>query len=87
MLNMFKVDNNYTKTTSIDVVMATSPVKFAFFLKSSLLFNNFYCLFLLKKKTLPFNNLKSRSCTNAKISVLLFMLKRLYNCYYIICMK
>ena len=45
------------------------PMKFAIFFKSSLLFNSFYCLFLLLNKTLRLNNLKTRTATNAKISV------------------
>ena len=45
------------------------PLKFAIFLKSSLLFNSFYCLFLLVNKTLLLNKLKTRADMNAKISV------------------
>ena len=44
-------------------------MKFAIFLKSSLLFNSFY-FFLFINKILGLNNLKTRSVTNAKISVL-----------------
>ena len=51
------------------VIRRNEPVKFAIFLKSSLLFNSFYCLFLLLNKTLRLNNLKTRTATNAKISV------------------
>ena len=36
-------------------------------------------------KTLHLNNLKTRTAMNAKISVLLFVLKPSYICYYIIC--
>ena len=45
------------------------PVKFAIFLKSSLLFNSFYCLFLFVNKTLGVNNFKTWTDMNAKISV------------------
>ena len=45
-------------------------MKFAIFLKSSLLFNSFYCLFLFVNKTLRLNNFKTRADMNAKISVL-----------------
>ena len=45
------------------------PVKFAIFLKSSLLFNSFYCLLLLINKTLRLNTLKTRAAMNAKLSV------------------
>ena len=44
------------------------PVKFAIFLKSSLVFKSFYCLFLFINKTLLLNNLKTRAVMNAKIS-------------------
>ena len=44
-------------------------VKFAIFLKSSLLFNSFYCIFLFVNKTLRLNSFKSRTDMNAKISV------------------
>ena len=44
-------------------------MKFAIFLKSSLLFNSLYC-FLFINKTLRFNNLKTTRAVNAKISVL-----------------
>ena len=42
-------------------------VKLAIFLKSSLHFNSFYCLFI--NKNLRLNNLKTRTAMNAKISV------------------
>ena len=44
-------------------------MKFAIFLKSSLLFNSFYCLFLFINKTVWLNNLKTRIAMQAKISV------------------
>ena len=44
-------------------------MKFTIFLKSSLLFNSFYCLFCLSNKTLRLDNLKTRTAMNAKISV------------------
>ena len=42
---------------------------FAIFLKNSVLFNSFYCLFLFIIKNLRLNNLKTRIAVNAKISV------------------
>ena len=42
-------------------------MKFAILLKSSLLFNSFYCLFI--NKTLRLNNVKIRTAINAKNSV------------------
>ena len=42
---------------------------FAIFLKNSVLFNSFYCLFLFINKKLRLNNLKTRIAVNAKISV------------------
>ena len=42
--------------------------------------------FRLINKTLRINNLKTRTAMNAKILVLLFVLKRSYICYYIICL-
>ena len=43
-------------------------MKFTVFLKSSLLFNSFYC-FLFINKTSGLNNLKTRTAMNAKIVV------------------
>ena len=45
-------------------------MKFAVFLKSSLLFNYFLLSSLFINKTLRLNNLKTRTAINAKISVL-----------------
>ena len=59
-------------------------MKFAIFLKSGLLFNSFFCLFWISK-TLRLSYLKTWTVVNAKISVLC-VLKRLYSCYYVICM-
>ena len=42
---------------------------FAIFLKNSVLFSSFYCLFLFIIKNLRLNNLKTRIAVNAKISV------------------
>ena len=50
-------------------------MKFAIFLKSSLLFNSFYCLFLFVNKTLRLNNFKTRTDMNAKISVLIIFVE------------
>ena len=50
-------------------------MKFAIFLKRSLLFNSFYCLFLFINKTSRLNNLKTRAAMNAKISLFLFCVK------------
>ena len=43
-------------------------MKFAIFLKSSLLFNSFYRILFINK-TLWLNNLKTRTTVNTKISV------------------
>ena len=43
-------------------------MKFAIFLKSSLFFNNSYCLLFLSK-TLRLNKFKIRTAMNAKVSV------------------
>ena len=61
------------------------PVKFAIFLESSLPFNSFCCFFLFINKTLQLNNLIEQ-IWKRKFQCLLFMLKRSYICYYIICM-
>ena len=42
--------------------------------------------FLFINKTLRLNNLKTRTAMNAKISILFFVLKRSYICYYMVCM-
>ena len=44
-------------------------MKFAIFLKSSLLFNTFYCFFVFINKMLRLSNVKPRSAMNAKITV------------------
>ena len=44
-------------------------VKFAIFLKVSLLFNSFFLSFLFINKTLQLNKLKNRTAINGKISV------------------
>ena len=44
-------------------------MKFTIFLKRIVLFSSFYCLFLYINKTLRLNNFKTRTATNAKISV------------------
>ena len=44
-------------------------MKFTTFLKSSLLFNSFYCLFLFINKILRLSNLKPRAAVNAKSAV------------------
>ena len=49
------------------IIFSNLLVKFAIFLKSSPLFNSFYCFFFINK-TLGFNNLKIRTDMNAKIS-------------------
>ena len=51
-------------------------MKFTIFLKSSLLFNSFYCLFLFINKILSLNGLKTR--TAMKFQRLLSALKRSY---------
>ena len=51
------------------------PVKVAIFLKSSLLFTSFYCLFCLQNKALRINNLKTRTAMNLKISVLVISIE------------
>ena len=56
------------------------------FLKSSLLFNSFYCLLCLKTKVYG-SNIKTRTeLWMQKLLYLLFKMKRLYICYYIICL-
>ena len=56
------------------------------FLKSSLLFNSFYCLLCLKTKVYG-SNIKTRTeLWMQKLLYLLFTMKRLYICYYIICL-
>ena len=49
------------------IIFSSLLVKFAIFLKSSPLFNSFYCLLFINK-TLGFNNLKIKTDMNAKIS-------------------
>ena len=44
------------------------PLKFAIFLKSSLLFNSFHCVFLFINKIFWHNNFKTRTAINSKIS-------------------
>ena len=45
------------------------PVYFFIFFKGCLLFNRFHCIFCLQTITLWLNNLKTRTTSNAKISV------------------
>ena len=56
------------------IICSNLPVKFAIFLKSRLLFNNFYSL-LFTSKTLRLNNFKTRTAMNAKISVFVIYIK------------
>ena len=70
----------------MQLCISNLPVKFAIFLKSSLLFNSFYCLFLFINKTW-LNNLKTRIAVNAKISVfvicvevIIYLLYNLHDC-------
>ena len=56
------------------------------FLKSSLLFNSFYCLFCLQKKLYVLNNLKTRTVMNAKIWMFFICIETIIICYEIICM-
>ena len=60
-------------------------MKFAIFLKSSLLFNSFYCLFCLNK-TLRLNNLKIRTAMNAKIPVFVICVEVIIYLLLYICM-
>ena len=53
----------------------TLPMKFAIFLKSSLLFKQFLLSFLFINKTLQLNNLKTRTAMNGKISVFVICVK------------
>ena len=71
------------------IILQQFTREFVIFLKSSLLFNSFYCLsFLLINKTLRLNNFKTRTAINAKISVFVtyveaiidFLLYNLHNC-------
>ena len=62
------------------------PVKFAIFLKSSLLFNSSYCLFCLYTKFYSSIALKLELLWMQKFQFLLYVLKWSYICYYIICM-
>ena len=61
-------------------------MKFATFLKSSLLFNSFCCLFCLWTKLYGSITLKLEQLWMRIFQCLLFVLKRSYICYYIICM-
>ena len=61
------------------------PAKFATSLKSSLLFNSFYCLFCLKTKLYDLMTEKLEKLWMRKLQCLLFVLKRSYICYYVIC--
>ena len=47
--------------------------------QSSLLFNNFYCLFLFINKTSPLINLKTSTAMNAKISVFVICVEAIMN--------
>ena len=61
------------------------PVRFAIFLRSSLLFNNSYpVVFSVYKQNFMAENLKTRTAMNAKISVFVICVEVI--CYYIICM-
>ena len=59
---------------------------FVTFWRSSLLFNSFYCLFWLKTKIYGSITWKLEQPWMRIFQFLLFMLKRSYICYYIICM-
>ena len=60
-------------------------MKFAIFLKSSLLINSFYCLLCLINKTLLLNNRKTRTAMITKISVFGICVEVIIYLYYIIC--
>ena len=61
-------------------------MKFAIFLKSSLLFSSFYGLFLFTNKTLRLNSAKNGTAMNAdKFQCLFFELNWSYIYYFIIC--
>ena len=57
------------------------PVKHAISLKSSLLFNIFYCLFSFKTKLYSSITLKLEQLWMRKLHCLLFLLKQSYICY------
>ena len=61
-------------------------MKFATFLKNSLLFNSFYFLFLFINKTLRLNNLKTKTAMNAKISafevIIYLILYNMHDCIF-----
>ena len=56
------------------------------FLKSSLLFNSFYCLFCLQKKLYVLNNLKTRKSWMQKFECFFICIETIIICYEIICM-
>ena len=60
------------------------PMKFAIFLKNSLLFNSLYFLLQFISKTLRLNNLKTETAMNAKIStfevIIYLILYNLHDC-------
>ena len=66
-------------------ICSSFPVKFSIFLKCSLLFKSFYCLFLFTNKTLWLKNSKIGKLQMRNFQCLIFMLMRSYIFYYIIC--
>ena len=50
-------------------------MKFTFLVKSSLLFNTFYCLFRLETNSLQLSNLKTKKAMNAKFSEFIIQVK------------
>ena len=82
--------NSHSKYVSFS---SNLHVKFAIFLKSSLLFNCFYCLFLFTNKTLRLNNLKTRTPMNVKIpvfvicveAIIYLLLYNLHDCTFKFC--
>ena len=60
------------------IILPLLSVKFAIFLKDSLLFNSFYrFFFLFINKTLRLINLKTRTAMNAKISVVVICVQEI----------
>ena len=82
-----KYPENFCISTTYNYLPCSNlPVKISIFLRSSLFFNCFCCLFWFELRLYGSITYKLEQLWMQKFQRLLFLLKRSYVCYYIICM-
>ena len=82
-----KYPENFCISTTYNYLPCSNlPVKISIFLRSSLFFNCFCCLFWFELRLYGSITYKLEQLWMQKFQRLLFLLKRSYICYYIICM-